>query len=191
GRVANEAINWSMNRSRRRLSEAMEMAFSKRPVTKVSNPHGRISAACAIAISPKRKQLSLYFRLLPDNTNFTGHSIASFLKYVHEQLRSPLTMIWDSIPIHSAEPVRSYLRSQREVVLERVLALAVRARTRPPQIGFEITAEDLVFLAHRLVVQEVADHIEDRAIQDDEAGFQPLVSDGLHQVAFADAGRPE
>jgi len=91
-----------------------------RPVTRVSDPHGRISTACAIAISPKRKRLSLYFRLLPDNTNFTGHSIASFLKHVHQELRSPLTMIWDSIPIHSADPVRRYLRSQREVVLERI-----------------------------------------------------------------------
>jgi transposase len=91
-----------------------------RPVTKVSGPRGRISTACAIAISPKRKRLSLYFRLLSDNTNFTGQSIASFLKYVHQELRSPLTMIWDSIPIHSAEPVRSYLRSQREVVLEMI-----------------------------------------------------------------------
>jgi len=89
-----------------------------RPVTRVSDPHGRISTACAITVSPKRKRLNLYFRLLPDNTNFTGHSIASFLKYVHQELRSPLTMIWDSIPIHSADPVRRYLRSQREIVLE-------------------------------------------------------------------------
>ena len=91
-----------------------------RPVTRVSDPHGRISTACAIAVSPKLKRLNLYFRLLPDNTNFTGHSIASFLKYIHQELRSPLTMIWDSIPIHSADPVRKYLRSQREVVLERI-----------------------------------------------------------------------
>ncbi|MGD0769725.1 MAG: IS630 family transposase [Tepidisphaeraceae bacterium] len=91
-----------------------------RPVTRVSDPHGRISTVCAMAVSPKRKRLNLYFRLLPDNTNFTGHSIASFLKYVHQELRSPITVIWDSIPIHSADPVRRYLRSQREVVLEMI-----------------------------------------------------------------------
>lgn len=91
-----------------------------RPVTRVSDPHGRISTACAIAISPTRKRLSLFFHLLPDNTNFTGHSITSFLKYVCKKLRSPLTVIWDSIPIHSAEPVRKFLRSQRKVVLEMI-----------------------------------------------------------------------
>jgi putative transposase len=91
-----------------------------RPVTRVSDPHGRISTACAIAVSPKRKRLSLYFRLLPDNTNFTGFTIASFLKYVRQEIRLPITVIWDSIPIHAAEPVRRYLRSHRDVVLEMI-----------------------------------------------------------------------
>jgi hypothetical protein len=33
-------------------------------------------------------------------------------------------------------------------------------------------------------VQEVADHVEDRAVQDDEPGLQRLVAKGLHQVAL-------
>jgi putative transposase len=91
-----------------------------RPVNKVSDPHGRISTACAITVSPKRKRLYLYFRLLPDNRNFTGYTVASFLTYLHQKLRSPLTIIWDSIPIHSARPVRRHLRSHRETVLEMI-----------------------------------------------------------------------
>jgi transposase len=91
-----------------------------RAVTRVSDPHARISTACAIGVSPKRKRLSLYFRLLSDNTNFTGQSVASFLRYVSQELRSPLTVIWDSIPIHSAKPVRRFLSFHQSIILEAI-----------------------------------------------------------------------
>jgi len=91
-----------------------------RPVTRVSDPHGRISTACAITVSPKRHRLRLFHRMLPDNQNFNGASIAAFLDHVRSVLRSPLTMIWDSIPIHSAQPVRDLLCRRRDVVLEMI-----------------------------------------------------------------------
>jgi transposase len=91
-----------------------------RPFTKVSDPHGRISAACAITLSPKRSTPNLFFRLHRDNANFTGEMIARFLQHICSQLQSPLTMIWDSIPIHSAEPVRKLLRRNRDLVLEMI-----------------------------------------------------------------------
>jgi putative transposase len=62
----------------------------------------------------------LYFCLLGDNANFSGKSIAEFLAYVRSSVRAPLTMIWDSIPIHRGEPVRQYVRCQRDVVLEMI-----------------------------------------------------------------------
>ncbi len=40
-------------------------------------------------------------------------------------------------------------------------------------------------------MQEVADHVEDRAVQHDEARLDGLVADGLGQMALADAGRSE
>jgi len=91
-----------------------------RPVVRVSDPHGRISAACAIAVSPKQKRLKLLFRLLPDNHNFTGRSIAEFVAFVRRQLKRPMTVIWDSIPIHYAKPVVDYLHVKRDVRLEMI-----------------------------------------------------------------------
>ncbi len=91
---------------------------ASRPFTKISDPHGRISTACAITLSPNRRSANLFFYLHRDNANFTGESIAGFLKYVCGELHSPLTLIWDSIPIHFAKPVREYLSKSKQIVLE-------------------------------------------------------------------------
>jgi transposase len=91
-----------------------------RPFIRVSDPHDRISTACAITISPKSRRFNLFFQMLSDNRNFNGTAIAAFLKKVRTQVGSPLTVIWDSIPIHSATPVRQYLARQRDVVLEMI-----------------------------------------------------------------------
>ena len=88
------------------------------PVVKISEPHGRISAIGAITISPKRTHFGFHFHLLADNANFHGDSVARFIKDVHRKIRSPVTLVWDAIAIHSARPVRDYLGRHSTVVVE-------------------------------------------------------------------------
>jgi hypothetical protein len=49
------------------------------------------------------------------------------------------------------------------------------------QIGLEILAQDFVLAAQGFVVEEVADHVEDGAIQDQEARFDRLIAESLDQ----------
>jgi transposase len=88
------------------------------PVVKVSAPHERISAIGAIAISPRRTRFSFLFHLLDDNANFRGHSLVRFIEDVRRRLRGPITLVWDSIPIHQSAPVKRYLGLHRNIVVE-------------------------------------------------------------------------
>jgi transposase len=93
--------------------------MGSRPFTAVSDPHGRISTICAITISPCQKKYNLLFQMLPDNKNFTGKTVAGFL-HTLQRLPAPFTLVWDSIPIHSAKPVREYLQRNPKVKLEMI-----------------------------------------------------------------------
>ncbi|MEQ1933858.1 MAG: IS630 family transposase [Fimbriimonadaceae bacterium] len=102
------------------LMPTLRRTFSPRgvrPVVKTSEPHGRISTACAITISPVNKHAHLFAQMLPDDTNYNGHSIARFVDLLCERLDAPVVLVWDSIPIHSAKPVKSMLRRRKNLTL--------------------------------------------------------------------------
>ncbi len=88
------------------------------PVIKVAEPHGRISVAGALTISPARSRFAFYFHLLSDNANFNGKSIADFLNSVRCRIRHPFIVIWDQIPIHQSYPVEQYLKHHPDVRTE-------------------------------------------------------------------------
>jgi transposase len=88
------------------------------PVIKLSEPHGRISVIAAITISPVRRRFGFYFHLLEKEANFHGYSVARFVEDVHHRIGDSITLVWDSIPIHSAKPVRDYLAAHRRIVVE-------------------------------------------------------------------------
>ena len=88
------------------------------PVIKIADPHGRISVAGALTISPARSKFGFYFQLLPDNTNFRSNSIAAFVESVHRRLGGPLVVIWDQIPIHKSYPVERYVDQHNDVLVE-------------------------------------------------------------------------
>jgi len=80
------------------------------PILKVSeNYHDRISVIGAMTINMETKRFGFLFRLSPDNTNFRGHSVASFLDHLYNKLHGRINLVWDSIKIHSAEPVNIFL----------------------------------------------------------------------------------
>jgi transposase len=88
------------------------------PVIKIAEPHGRISTIGAITISPSQSRFRFYFHLLPDNANFRGKSIATFIESLQRRIRKPLIVIWDQIPIHQSYPVDRYLDDHKDVSVE-------------------------------------------------------------------------
>jgi hypothetical protein len=88
------------------------------PVCKVADPHGKISAIGAMTISPRRRQFGFCFDLLGDNANYRGDTVVPFLERLHGWIRGPITVLWDAIPIHRANPVTRFLRKRRTIVAE-------------------------------------------------------------------------
>jgi transposase len=89
-----------------------------RPVVKVSDPHGRISAIGAITFEPFCKSLGVLYHLLPDNANFNSYRVVQFVKQVCGQIEGPLTIIWDSIPIHGSKLMEGYLGKTNRLTVE-------------------------------------------------------------------------
>lgn len=79
------------------------------PVVKVADPHGRISVISAITVSPIKNRTNLFFHLLPDNLNFNSQDILNFVKRLQFLLRKPVTLVWDSIPIHCSGLLVNFL----------------------------------------------------------------------------------
>jgi transposase len=88
------------------------------PVNKVSNPHARISAIGAIAVSPRPRRLELVYHLLADNVNFRGPAIAQYLSTLHSILAAPVTVVWDRTAIHDCEAVDQQLAKEPTIAIE-------------------------------------------------------------------------
>ena len=81
------------------------------PVFKVSeNRHDRFSVIGAMVIRmAESKRFSFLFHLSRDNTNFRGDTIVPFLAHLYNTLKGDINLVWDSIKIHTAEPVNLFL----------------------------------------------------------------------------------
>jgi transposase len=88
------------------------------PAHRTGDPHGRISGAVAIAISPGRDRIRLRYALLADQVNFRGPSVVQFLQDLQSELGGPMTIIWDQIPIHECARVTDFLAAHPDVVAE-------------------------------------------------------------------------
>jgi len=88
------------------------------PAIRDSYPHERISVIGAMTIRLEDRHFGFHFHLLQDNTNFHGNSLVRFIERVRRKLRGPITLLWDSIPIHHGKPVTDYLAVHRSIVVE-------------------------------------------------------------------------
>lgn len=88
------------------------------PVSRLSNPHDRISTIGGIVVSPQRKSVSMVFNLLANNVNFRGSSIVQFIRALPSALCGPMTVFWGQIPIHGGANLEDFLASKPEVVVE-------------------------------------------------------------------------
>jgi transposase len=88
------------------------------PLIKVTSPHERISVIGAMTLTGEPIQFGFHFHLLRDNANFEGPSVAKFVDDLHWKLRSPTTLIWDELRIHSASAVKNCLARNPDIVVE-------------------------------------------------------------------------
>jgi transposase len=89
------------------------------PILEVADSHDRISAIGALTISPSRCRFGFHYHLLlPDNTNFRGHTVVRFVDEVQRRLRGPVTILWDSIRIHAGRVVDGYLARHPRMAVE-------------------------------------------------------------------------
>ena len=93
----------------------------KTPILKTWDRHDRISAISAVTISPKRRRLGLYFRLLPEGANAHGEDMVAFLRQFRDHIRGPMTILWDRAQIHDrSRAVKAYLAEHPEIVTEQL-----------------------------------------------------------------------
>ncbi len=86
-------------------------------ILKTADPHGRISTAGAITLSPCIRRANLHVQMLPAGENYTGAKIAGFLSLLAERLDHPFVLFWDCIPIHLGRPVKELLRRDKRIHL--------------------------------------------------------------------------
>lgn len=91
----------------------------KTPIQRAWHRKGRVSAISAVTVSPRRRRMNPYFRLLPDNTNAHAEDTVAFLAGLRAGLRGPMTIVWDRSRIHSRSVVvRKYLAKHPEIAVE-------------------------------------------------------------------------
>jgi transposase len=90
------------------------------PILKTWDRHDRNSAISAVTVSPKRRRLGLYFRLLPVDANAHGEDTVEFLRQLRRHVPGPMTVVWDKGNIHDrSKLVRAYLAEHPEVETEK------------------------------------------------------------------------
>lgn len=94
------------------------------PIQKVTDPHAKISAIAAIVVSREYRNARLVYQLSGDYANFNGGNISTFLRFLCGEVKNPVTVIWDSVRIHYAEPVKGILVGRNTLVLEKFPANA-------------------------------------------------------------------
>jgi transposase len=110
----------------------------KTPIIRSWDRHDRISAISAVAVSPKRRRLGLYFRLLPDDANAHGEDTVDFLRQLRRHIPGPMTILWDRGNIHDrSKAVRAYLAGHPEVVTEKLPGYA--PETNPDEMVWQHT----------------------------------------------------
>jgi transposase len=70
--------------------------------------HKKVSAIAAIAISPSRDRVRLYFRLHPDR-NIRTSEVVEFLRTLHHHLAAPTIVIWDRLSAHRSKKVQKLI----------------------------------------------------------------------------------
>ena len=68
----------------------------------------KVSAIAALAVSPRRDRVRLYFRLHP-HAEIRSQQIIDFLRYLNQELRGPCLLIWDRLNAHRAKRTTQFV----------------------------------------------------------------------------------
>jgi hypothetical protein len=110
----------------------------KTPIIKSWDRHDRISAISAVTVSPMRRRVGLYLRLLPDDANAHREDTMAFLRPLRWHIPGPMTGLWDRRKIHDRAKVdRAYLAEHPEVVTEKLPGYA--PETNPDEMVWQHT----------------------------------------------------
>jgi hypothetical protein len=69
--------------------------------------HDRISAISAVTVSFRRQRLGLYFHL--HRENISQSEVVLFLRYLLQQIRGPIVLLWDGGSIHTGQEIQVFL----------------------------------------------------------------------------------
>lgn len=83
----------------------------------------KVSVVAALSLSPRRKQLGLYFHADPKNY-ITAETVVKFLRAVLKRLRGRVIVVWDGGSSHKGPLIRELLSRYPRLHLERLPAYA-------------------------------------------------------------------
>jgi transposase len=107
----------------------------KTPILDAYDRRDRISAISSISVSPHNRRLNLHFNLLSDNTTVHAEDVVEYLKHLKNQVRAPLTVIWDNSTLHDkSKLVQAFLAAHPDIKTERL-----------PSYAPEINPDELVW----------------------------------------------
>jgi len=84
--------------------------------------HDRISAISAVTVSFQRQRLGLYFHL--HRENISQSEVVLFLRYLLQQIRGPIVLLWDGGSIHTGQEIQVFLAHHPRLHVERFPAYA-------------------------------------------------------------------
>jgi transposase len=76
--------------------------------------HKKASVIAALSVDPKRRGVSLYFRMHAD-VNINSDLVIAFLAQLLRQLEGPVFIIWDRFQAHRSKKVRRYFNKHKRV----------------------------------------------------------------------------
>lgn len=91
------------------------------PLIVSESRYKRWSVFGALTISPKQQRLGLYFQGF--DHNLTGFDCELFVWAIHQQLRTPLLVVWDGLNAHKTA-ANGFADEQHRVVFHRLPAYA-------------------------------------------------------------------
>lgn len=95
------------------MAPLLRRTWAPRGVTPIlqqrTRARDKVSMVAALAISPARRRLSLYFALHP-NANINAVRLVEFLRALARQRRGPVILIWDRLGTHRGRLARAFLR---------------------------------------------------------------------------------
>lgn len=128
-----------------------------KPVLNCWDRRDRLSAISCVTASPKTRRLNLHFNLLSHNVH--GEDVVDFLRQLKQQLRGPLTVLWDGSNVHSkCKVVQAFLAEHPEIVAENLPTYAPEINPDELVWGWtkygrmaNLAADDVDELAYRIV----------------------------------------